>query len=411
VSVDAGAYDPFSDAAMADPFALYRDLRTERCPHFIAGRKAWALTTFKDVWRASLNESLLDFSHGQTPGQLMLGEPCPTTFMTMNAQDHRKWRAVLADFYTPEAAEADRPRLRALVREILEPMTAAGHFDVFADFANRVMCRNAGYNLGFSSEESERFRALIDDMLHREPGQVGASSPRNQQAAGVLFGALTAKVEDLRRHPERAVRQAKALVEAVVDGRSLSDQELTFYMFSLLVVGSETTPLSVASAIYLLAQHPEQKAAVLKDRSLVPALYRETLRFYQPTNMLARRAAADFELGGQQIRAGDNLLVIYASANRDEERFPDAERFDIHRDGPRDLAFGIGGHVCLGASLAMVAGCTMLEELLDAVGDYALIGEGCRKSYGEFLLGYTAVPIRFQPPAMAASGKGEGENS
>jgi cytochrome P450 len=407
MSVDAGAYDPYADAAMADPFALYRDLRAERCPHFIANRKAWALTTFKDVWRASLNEGLLDFSHGQTPGQLLLGEPCPTTFMTMNGQDHRKWRAILTNFYTQEAAEADRPRLRALVREILEPLAAAGRFDVFADFANRVMCRNAGYNLGFSPEESERFRALIDDMLHREPGQVGASSPRNLQAAEQLFGALAAKAEEFKRQPEHAVRQTKALMEAVVDGRSLSDQELTFYMFSLLVVGSETTPLSVASAVYLLGQHPEQKAAVLKDRSLVPALYRETLRFYQPTNMLARRAAADFEVGGQQIRTGDNLLMIYASANRDEERFPDAERFDIHRDGPRDLAFGVGGHVCLGASLAMVAGCTMLEELLDAVGDYTLIEEGCRKSYGEFLLGYTAVPIQFRPRAMAVSGKGK----
>jgi cytochrome P450 len=401
MSADAGRYDPYSDAAMSDPFALYREMRAERCPHYIADRKAWALTTFKDVWRASLHESLLDFSHGQTPGQLLLGEPCPTTFMTMNGEDHRKWRAELTAFYTPEAAEADRPRLTALVREVLEPLIALGRLDVFTDFANRVMCRNAGYNLGFSYEEAERFRALIDGMMHRDPGQVGASSPRNQQAGGQLFGALAAKVSELRQHPERAVRQTKALVEAVVDGRSLSDQELTFYMFSLLVVGSETTPLSVASAVYLLSQHPEQKAAVLKDRSLIPAFYRETLRFYQPTNMLARRAGADFELGGQQIRAGDNLLMIYASANRDEERFADAERFDIHRDGPRDLAFGIGGHVCLGAHLATVAGCIMLEELLGAVGDYALDEEGCRKSYGEFLLGYTSVPITFEPHAVA----------
>jgi len=394
-------YDPFSDAAMADPFPAYRAMRAEGCPHFIEGRKAWALTRFEDVWKASLHEELLDYTNGQTPGQLLLGEPCPVTFMTMNVPDHRRWRGVLTPFYTREAAEADASRLRALAREILAPLAAAGEFDVYRDYANRVMCVNAGYNLGFGREQAEYFRSLIDEMLHREPGQVGASSRRNQAAAGQLFGALAAYVGELRAHPERAVRQTKALMEAVVDGRSLGDQELIFYLFSLLVTGSETTPLAVASTIALLARHPEQRAAVLADHSLISSAFHEALRLYQPTNMLARRARRDFELGGRQIAAGDNLLFIYASANRDEARFTDAEFFDIHRQGPRDLSFGIGGHVCLGANLAPVAGQVMLEELLAVVGDYELVEEGCEKSYGEFLLGFTRVPIRF------ASGGGE----
>jgi cytochrome P450 len=317
--------------------------------------------------------------------------------MTMNAPEHRRWRQVLAPFYTARAAEADRPRIRTLVRAVLAPLACAGRFDVYRDFANPVMCRNAGYDLGFDDDESEGFRALIDGMLHREPGQVGASSARNQEAAGRLFGALSAFVATLRLHPERAVRQTRALVEAEIDGRRLRDQELVFYLFSLLVTGSETTPLAVASTIALLALHPEQKAAVLKDRSLVAAAFRETLRFHQPTNMLARRARADFDLGGRRIRAGDNLLFIYASANRDEARFANADRFDIFRQGPRDLSFGIGGHVCLGANLAPVAAGIMIEELLAAVGDYELVEAECERSYGEFLLGFTRVPIRFLP--------------
>jgi cytochrome P450 len=388
-------YDPYSDAAMADPFPAYRAMRAEGCPHFIEGRKAWALTRFEDVWKASLNEGWLDYTRGQTPGQLLLGEPCPVTFMTMNVPDHRHWRGVLTPFYTPDAAAAEAPRIRKQVREILGPLAAVGSFDVYRDFANRVMCRNAGYNLGFTDDQAEHFRALIDEMLHREPGQVGAGSARNQAAAGQLFGALAGFVGELRSRPERAVRQTKALLEAVVDGRQLSDQDLTFYLFSLLVTGSETTPLAVASTLALLARHPEQKAAVLADRSLIPQAFRETLRLYQPTNMLARRARTDFELGGSHIAAGDNLLFIYASANRDETRFADAERFDIHRAGPRDLSFGIGGHVCLGANLAPVAAHIMLEELLAATGDYELVEGGCEKSYGEFLLGFTRVPIKF----------------
>jgi cytochrome P450 len=390
-------YDPYSDAAMADPFALYKEMRAEGCPHRIENRNAWALTRFSDVWKTSLNESLLDFTVGQTPGQLLLGEPCPKTFMTMNAPAHGRWRGVVAPFYSAEATEADEPRMRMLVREILVPLAAAGTFDVYRDFANRVMCRNAGHALGMAAAQSEAFRALIDEMMHREPGQVGASSTRNQVGAGQLFGHLSDFVSDLRRNPGKAVRQTKALMEASIDGQSLSDQEIVFYLFSILVTGSETTPLAVASTIYLLARHPDQKAAVIADPTLIPAAFRETLRLFQPTNMLARRARADFELGGRTIRAGDNLLLIYASANRDETRFADPDRFNIFRDGPRDLSFGIGAHVCLGASLAPVAAKIMIEELLAMTGDYELNEDGCARSYGEFLLGFTRVPIHFRP--------------
>jgi cytochrome P450 len=396
-------YDPYSDAAMADPFRLYRAMRAEGCPHRLEKRRAWALTRFADVWTASLQESLLDYTVGQTPGQLLLGEPCPTTFMTMNASAHARWRSVVAPFYTVAAAEAEEPWIRTTAREILRPLAGAGTFDVYRDFANRVMCRNAGHGLGFAADEAETLRALIDEMMHREPGQVGASSSRNQVAAGRLFGLLGDFVGRLRRDPDRAVRQTKALMEASVDGHRLGDQEIVFYLFSILVTGSETTPLAVASTIYLLANHPDQKAAVLADRSLIPGAFKETLRLYQPTNMLARRAGADFELGGRTVKAGDNLLFIYASANRDEARFADADRFDIFREGPRDLSFGIGAHVCLGMSLAPIAAKVMIEELLAVAGDYELIEDACERSYGEFLLGFTRVPIRFQPRTTITS--------
>lgn len=395
-TVGAIDYDPYSDAAMADPFGRYRAMRAEGCPHFIEKRNAWALTRFSDIRRASVNEALLDYSHGQTPGQLLLGEPCPTTFMTMNLPDHRKWRAVVSPFYTAEHVEQEKPRLRALARAILTPLLSKGELDVYRDYANRVMCLSAGYDLGIPAEDAEAARGLIDEMLHREKGQVGATSQRNQAAAGRLFGYLAGFAAEMRRSPERAVRVTRALIEAEVDGRRLEEQELVFYLFSLLVTGSETTPLAVAGTIYYLAKHPAQKAEVLADRSLIGRAFAETLRFNQPTNMLARRARQDFELGGRQIKAGQNLLFIYASANRDEARFDDPEAFDIHHEMKPDLSFGVGGHVCLGLHLGPAAGCVMLEELLAAIDDYALIEDRCERAYGEFLSGYTRVPIRFR---------------
>jgi len=402
VTANASEYDPYSHAAMTDPQSFYETLRRNGGPHYLPQYDAWALTCFDDVTRASLQEHALDFTRGQTPGQILLGEPVPVTFMTMNQEAHRQWRGVLASSYTPAAAAAERGRIEALTRRVLAPLLARGEMDVYTEFANRVMVLNAGYNLGFPEEDAIWVRERIDDMMHREPAQVGAVSPRNQEGAGQLFGYLRQFVARLRAQPELALRDTKKLIEAEVDGERLTDQDLVANLFSLLVTGSETTPMAVAGTLYYLARHPAQKQAVLADPKLAVAAFRETLRFDQPTHMLARYARADFELGGRQIKAGQRLLMIYAAANRDESRFERAHEYDLTRyAGPgavgRDLSFGAGPHFCLGAHLGLLAGTIMVRELLAAVGDYELVDSGCRRAYGEFLAGFTKVPIRFAP--------------
>jgi cytochrome P450 len=390
-------YDPYSDEAMSDPTELYRRLREEGAPHYIEKYDTWALTRFDDVWKASLaHEKALDYTRGQVPGQVMLGDPVPRTFMTLNAPEHRKWRGVLTREYTAAAVAAEKPRLRELTRDVLQPLLAQGVMDVYRDFANRIMCRNAGYNLGLPPDDSEMVRTLIDDFLHREKGQVGSSSQRNQAGAQKLYGYLMQFVAGLRAHPETARRHAKLLIEAEIDGRRLSDEELIGNLYSLLVTGSETTPMVTAGVVYYLGKHPEQKAQVLADRSLIKNAFLETCRFDQPTNMLARRTRAPFTLHGRDIKAGQGLLFIYASANRDAGHFERPDVFDIHRRAQRDLSFGIGGHVCLGVNLAIVAGTVMLEELFDAIGDYELLEAECERAYGEFLSGFVKVPVRWE---------------
>lgn len=398
----AAGYDPYSHEAMADPQPFYTALRQAGGPHYLPQYDAWALTRYDDVLRASILERATDFTHGQTPGQLLLGEPVPVTFMTKNQEAHRLWRGVLAPSYTPQAVAAERTRLERLARDTLAPLLAQGRMDVFTDYANRMMVVNAGYNLGFPEEDAIWVRERIDDMMHREPGQKGMVSRRNQEGAGHLFAYLGGFVARLRAEPGRALRHAKKLLDAEIEGERLSDQDLVANLFSLLVTGSETTPMAAAGTIYYLAKHPEQKRAVLADLSLAEAAFRETLRFDQPTNMLARRAQADFEVAGRQIKAGQKLLMIYAAANRDESRFERPDEFDLTRYvGPaavsHDLSFGAGAHFCLGRHLGLMAGTIMVRELLARIGDYELIEPECRRAYGEFLAGFTQVPIRFVP--------------
>ncbi|MCP5395257.1 MAG: cytochrome P450 [Sphingomonadaceae bacterium] len=388
-------YDPFSTEAMRDPHPIYRELRAEGCPHFVEKRRAWALTLYDHLRTASLKNEWLDFTPGQTPSQLMLGEKGPHTFMTMNAPENRKWRGILEPFYAAGAVERELPRIRSLIESEFDQLRGRETFDVYRDFANRVMCLNAGYNLGIDRETAIVARDLIDRMiLNRVPGQEGASTPDSQQAAGELGGILHQHVQRMRADPAAGGPQGIALRDAEVDGIRLTDEDLLAYLFSLLVVGSETTPMAVAGTLYYLAQHPEQKAMVLADHSLLPKAFRETCRYDQPTNMLARRAAKDFELGGAQVKAGDNLLFLYASANRDESRFEKAENFDINRENKGDMSFGIGAHFCLGAALAQAAAQIMLKSMLHAMEDYEVVEEECERAFGEHLNGYIRMVIR-----------------
>jgi cytochrome P450 len=387
-------YDPFSDAAMRDPEPFYAAMRREDGPHWLERYDAWVLARFADVWDASTrHEADVTWTAGATPAQVLLGDPIPRAFTTMDAPAHRKWRGVVRRDYTPEGVQAQAARLRALVREVLQPLLARGSFDAYRDYANRVFCLNSGYNLGLPREDAITWRALIDEIMHREPGQRGGGSPRNQKAAMELGGYLFAFVQRLRADPSLAQGHTRAYLEAEIDGERLDDEGMVNVLMNFLILGSETTPMVCAGALAYLDRHPEQKRAVLADPALVPKLYFETCRYDQPTNMLCRRAVRDFELGGRRIRAGQNLLYVYASANRDEAEFPRADVFDIHRESARDLTYGAGGHKCLGMHLATLGATIVLQELLGAVEDYSVDHARCERAYGEHLSGFVQVPV------------------
>jgi cytochrome P450 len=383
---------------MKDPHPQYARLRATGGPVFLPKYNAWALARFADVWEASAkHEKDITFTAGQTPEQVLLGGPVPPTFMTMDAPEHRKWRGLIREEYTPEGVQVHAERIRQLVRELLEPLLAKGEMDIYSDLANRVTCINAGYMLGLPAEDSITWRALIDGMLEREEGQIGGGSEKNQASAGQLFGYLGQYVADVRQHPEKASGHTKTYMEAEIDGRKLVDEEIVAYLFSLLVTGSETTPITVAGTLFYLNQHPEQKAEVVADPVKVRKAFMETLRLDQPTNMLARKAKHNFELNGAQIKAGQGLLYIYASANRDEAEFERADQFDMHRETKRNLSFGHGGHKCLGMHLGTLMGCIILEELIKAIGDFEVVEDQCERLYGEHLSGFGKVVIRWDP--------------
>ena len=388
-------YDPYSHEAMKDPSLLYKAMRDKEGPHFVEKYNAWALARFEDVWEASMShEKDVTFTEGQSPGQVLLGEPVFEAFSTMDAPEHRKWRSIVRKDYNPEGASLQKEGFREIVKETLGDLLVFDQFDIYSDYANKVFCINSGNQLGLPKKDSIYFRSLIDEMLHREAGQQGMSSQRNQQAVSKLIKCLTEYVVKIRANPKLASGHTKAYMDAEVDNRKLDDEELLFIMVNFLILGSETTPMVCAGMLYYLAQNPKLKSQVMADHSLISKLYSETCRFDQPTNMLCRVAINDFELHGAQIEKGQKLMYIYASANRDGAEFERPDEFDIFRTHKRDLTYGAGGHKCLGMHLATMGAEILISELFSKIEDYELVEGESVRAYGEFLSGFMKVPIR-----------------
>ena len=186
------------------------------------------------------------------------------------------------------------------------------------------------------------------------------------------------------------------LLQAEVDGERLTESQYDSFVMLLSVAGNETTRNLIAGGMLALIEHPEQRARVLADRSLLPTMVEEMLRWVSPVMVFRRTAQSDCEIGGQPIREGDRVTIWYASANRDEEVFTDAHRFDVGRTPNDHLGFGIGPHFCLGAHLARLEIRIMFEELLRRLPDIELAGP-VERLRSNFLNGIKHMPVRFTP--------------
>ena len=186
-----------------------------------------------------------------------------------------------------------------------------------------------------------------------------------------------------------------ALVDAEIDGERLGDEEILGFCYQLIVAGNDTTASLIGNGVVLLAQHPEQRAALVADPTGIPAAVEEMLRFETPAQALPRCAMTDIEMEGEKIPKGSRVLLVWAAANRDEREFPDPDRFDVARGASRHLALGHGIHFCLGASLARLEARVAFEELLGALPEYRLAAEP-EWIVSRWARAHPEIPVEFQ---------------
>ena len=386
-------FDPYAEDYFDDPFAVYRRLRDEAPDYYHPELDCFFLSRFEDIWRAV---SSGHFSHrlGTTSGDLLIGKLPHRALSSMVPPQHTALRKLLYPHFSPSSTRALEPFVRELVRGFLREGLERGEMDANTELARRVSSRVAFRIIGLPQEDAERAASLVASGFDRAAGVKGATDAA-MRAQASLHGYLGEAVAERRRRPGPGDLLDR-LLACEIDGRPLPDEQIVSNLNLLVVGGTETLPKVFAGGACQLWRHPDQRAELVADPGLVPDAFWEILRYEMPTLMLGASAEVDTEIcGGTPVRAGQKVMHLWVSANRDEREFPDPDRFDIHRRAPRILTFNHARHRCLGANVAQLEGRVLFEELLAAAPDYAIDEDRIVPIRSEFFRGYDALPIVF----------------
>ncbi len=387
-------YDPFSDEAQQNPFPIYRRLREESPVHYIERWDSWALSRFDDIWRASSDSEHLTATRGtSSPFLLTKAMDAYRNLGHMDPPTHTELRGLIAPYFMPRRVRSLKEQIRGFVTECIDSFIDRGEGDVVGELAQIVAVRMGCLAIGFPEEDAEYLVDLVKRFMSRQEGVQGMSEV-GVEAFEEMRSYLD-RISDPRRarvgEPENPI---EVFVRAAADGR-IPAEEVGQHLALLLIGSTETFPKAFANAVLYLAQHPDQRAALVADPRKIPRALRECLRYGMPTQFLMRSVSNPFEIHGHKLSPGQSVMFMYASANRDEREFDDPDRFDIERISPRILTFGHGTHRCIGANFAELEGELLLEELLGRIPEYEVDLANSRRHVTEFIQGFEHLPIRF----------------
>jgi cytochrome P450 len=285
-----------------------------------------------------------------------------THLLTKDGGDHRRLRRLVSKAFTPRMVETLRPRIQAIADELVDAVEPRGEMDLVDHYAFPLPIVVICELLGIPSADRDRFREWSNLFL--SPALTEEEQQRFAVAIEQFLGYLHELFE--RRRADPGDDLVSALVQAEEAGDTLSEDELFSMVVLLIVAGHETTVSLIGNGVLALLTHPEQLEKMRADPASLPAAVEELLRFDSPVERsITRWATTDVELGSQTIRRGDLVIAVLGSANRDPERFPDADKLDLARGDAKHLAFGRGSHFCLGAPLARLEAEIALRTLVD----------------------------------------------
>lgn len=356
----------------------------------------WAVATYDLVKYASTHPELFSSAGGIRPDYDASGN-----LIDLDDPVHRMRRQLVNKGFTPRRVRERESSIREIVEVLVDAVCERGTCDLVWDIAAWVPLIVIGDSLGVDPPDRAQLLTWSDDLVRMLGQKDEAALERGVAAAGAYMAYARRVIAERREHPAEDL--ISILVHAEIEGQSLSEHEVVLDSLLLLIGGDETTRHVISGGIYQLLVEHDRWDAVRSDPTLIPTAIEEMLRWVSPVKNMARTATQDVELGGKQIPAGEKLLLLYPSANRDETVFEDAARFDIRRTPNEHVAFGFGPHFCLGASLARLELRVVLEVLFERLPDLALVdaGEPAFRP-ANFVSGYETLPVRFTPTAPRA---------
>ena len=386
-------YDPYDFEIDADPYPIWRRLREERPLYHNERYDFYALSRFADVERGLVDWRTYSSAKGTLLELIKSGmEIPPGSIIFEDPPNHDLHRGLLSRVFTPRKMNAIEPKVREFCARSLDPLVGSGGFDFIADLGAQMPMRTIGMLLGIPEQDQEALRDRIDDGLRLEEG----SMPDFTVVAQTQAEAFAEYIDWRADHPSDDLMTELMQAEYTdVDGvrRRLTREELLSYVNLIAAAGNETTTRLIGWTGKVLADHPDQRRELVEDRSLVPAAIEELLRFEPPSPAQARYVTKDVEHYGQVVPAGSVMLLLNASANRDERKFPDGERFDIHRDIDHHLSFGYGLHFCLGAALARLEGRVALDEVLQRFPEWEVDTDNAVQARTSTVRGWEKLPV------------------
>jgi cytochrome P450 len=390
-------YDPYDFEIDADPYPVFTRMRDEQPLYYNDRLDFFAVSRFADVEACSIDWQTFNSGRGTVLEMIRSDVEIPKgMFIFEDPPLHNLHRRLMGRVFTPRRVAVLEDRIRGFCAAALDRFVGSSGFDYVRDLGADMPMRVISELLGIPEEDQEEVRDRFDDSLRIAEGRPPDVELSVEPVSGMPNFAEY--ITFRRAHPSDDLMTD--LIEATFTDetgveRRLSEGEILHYSLLLAGAGNETTARLIGWTGYLLGTHPDQRRRLLDDPSLIPGSIEEILRYEAPSPVQARYVTRDVELHGSTVPEGSIMLLLTASANRDERQFDGPERFDVARRIDHHVTFGHGLHFCLGAALARLEGRVALEEVLARFPDWEVDVDNAERVHTTTVRGWHRLPVLF----------------
>jgi cytochrome P450 len=399
-------FNPFDVEDMADPYPAYAELR-QRCPVAEVAPGSYYVTRHETCSHVLFDRAEFSSRGGLTrrPPEEDARDDDVTTVNATDPPRHTKLRKLLRAALATRLVAANEDFVRDACHEFIDEFIAGGEANLVTDFAAKLPARVILKMIGVPNSDYAKVRGWTEEIEHAVDAEHGQSfsdfytGKSSHPAADAFFGYVRDLINDRRAQtapPQDLVTRMVSFRDD--DGTGFSDQAIVVQLTFLLIAGNETTSHLIANLLLTLAGDPRLYERLRADRSLVPAAIEESLRHDSPVQLIMRTATSDTEIDGVTVPAGTRVFTGLGAANRDEAAYPNADEFDVDRDGTvSHVAFGIGPHLCIGAPLARMEARLAINAILDRIETLELApGAGYERIDYFALMAPKQLPVRFK---------------